>query len=457
MSAAAAAPDPGVRCGRRLPGSSRRVRLRRSLSVRCAEARQCPDALIGVALHATATAASGAEHGGTHGARQAHGDVAAPRHADIPERVPGTARGRLRVLPFLTARRAPTVAAPVRALNRLPLIVAAALLTPAAALAVAELVVTDADRLAVYREFRTAFDAHRYSDALPLATKLVELTEEQYGASNRALVNPLCNLCTTQYRLGDYKHAEDSYVRSVKIAADTGGNGDRLLLRPLHGLGATYYVTRQFEDASVTLQRALDLSRNLDGLLNPGQLTILDPLIGSLVSLERHSEADREFQYAVRLAETAWGSTDPRVDHQVRGKTLMELGDWYLCADQTDKSLARYREAWKELEQAGSTAPLDEPRQLAYRAPASSVTRSPLAERTNAEEHSVEATFTVTRDGHVTNVTTNSSDASTGQQRLVLVAVKRARYAPRLLNGEPAETQGVTLMEKLLTKKPRQS
>src|SRR5437667_327225 len=426
---------------------------------------------MGIALHATATAASGAEHGGTHGLRPgcgkakstvagAHGDVAAPRHADIPERVPGTARGRLRVLPFLTARRAPTVAAPVRVLKRLPLMVVAALLAPA-------------------------------------------------GAPS---------------------------------------------------------VTRQFEDASVTLQRALDLSRNLDGLLNPGQLTILDPLIGSLVSLERHSEADREFQYAVRVAESAWGSTDPRVvrpvdryahwlehmgrypsaraqyaraltvgegagtraarlviepllgiartyrleatngneeegaqyvdpfaqsgfgmtsdrgprglnpdgekalllalqtidrmrpvDHQVRGKTLMELGDWYLCADQTDKSLARYREAWKELEQAGSTAPLDEPRQLAYRAPASSVTRSPLAERTNAEEHSVEATFTVTRDGHATNVTTNSSDASTGQQRLVPVAVKRARYAPRLLNGEPAETHGVTLIEKLLTKKPRQS
>src|SRR2546429_455695 len=572
MSAAAAAADPGDRCCRRLPDSSGRVRLRCSLSVRCAEARQCPDAFMGIAWPATATAASGAEHGGTHGLRPgcgkakstvagAHGDVAAPRHTDIPERVPGTARGRLRVLPFLTARRAPAVAAPVRALKRLPLMVVAALLAPAGALAA-----TDADRLAVYRDFRTAFDAHHYPDALPLATKLVELTEEQFGASDRALVNPLCNLGTTQYRLGDYKHAEDSYVRSVKIAADTGGNGDRLLLRPLHGLGATYYVTRQFEDASVTLQRALDLSRNLDGLLNPGQLSILDPLIGSLVSLERHSEADREFQYAVRVAESAWGSTDPRVvrpvdryahwlehmgrypsaraqyaraltvgegagtraarlviepllgiartyrleatngneeegaqyvdpfaqsgfgmmsdrgprglnpdgekalllalqtidrmrpvDHQVRGKTLMELGDWYLCADQTDKSLARYREAWKELEQAGSTAPLDEPRQLAYRAPASSITRSPLAERTNAEEHSVEATFTVTRDGHATNVTTNSSDASTGQQRLVLVAVKRARYAPRLLNGEPAETHGVTLIEKLLTKKPRQS
>src|SRR5207302_10656237 len=173
MSAAAAAPDPGVRCGRRLSGSSRRARLRRSLSVRCAEARQCPDALMGIALHATATAASGAEHGGTHGLRPgcgkakstvagAHGDVAAPRHADIPERVPGTARGRLRVLPFLTARRAPTVAAPVRVLKRLPLMVVAALLAPAGALAV-----PPAPPPAPPRDFRTALHPPPYPHPPP--------------------------------------------------------------------------------------------------------------------------------------------------------------------------------------------------------------------------------------------------------------------------------------------------
>src|SRR5438552_1414393 len=154
---------------------------------------------MGIALHATATVASGAEHGGTHGLRPgcgkakstvagAHGDVAAPRHADIPERVPGTARGRLRVLPFLTARRAPTVAAPERDLQRLPLMVVAALLAPAGALAV-----TDADRLAVYRDFRTALDAHHYPHPLPLATKPVELTEEEVGASDRAPGNPPCH------------------------------------------------------------------------------------------------------------------------------------------------------------------------------------------------------------------------------------------------------------------------
>jgi tetratricopeptide (TPR) repeat protein len=440
--------------------------------------------------------------------------------------------------------------------------VAAALLAPAAVFAV-----SDADRVAVYQEFRTAFDAHHYPDALPLAQKLVSLTEQQYGASDRALVNPLANLGTTQYRMGDYKDAEDTYLRSLKIAADTGAGSaaDRLLLRPLQGLGATYYATRQYEDAGVTLQRALDLSRNLDGLLNPGQMVILNPLIGTLVELERHAEADREFQYAVRVGENAWGSSDARLirpldryarwlehmgrypsaraeyareltvaevagtraarlvippllgiartyriegligteeepreyvdpfattsggglvtehnprglnpdgeravllalqtidkiqppDHALRGTALTELGDWYLCADQTDKGLTRYREAWKEFQQAGSTASLDVPRQLVYRIPSSSAARSPLAERDNTEEHQVEATFTVTREGHTTNIVTHSGDASTAQQKVVLSAVKHARYAPRLVSGEPVETAGVTLQEKLVAKKPR--
>ncbi|TLZ27357.1 MAG: tetratricopeptide repeat protein [Gammaproteobacteria bacterium] len=409
--------------------------------------------------------------------------------------------------------------------------VLAAVLAPAVALAV-----TDAERVAVYRDFRAAFDARRYPDALPLAEKLVALTQEQYGANDRELVNPLANLGTTQYRMGDYKGAEEAYLRSVKIAADTGGNGDRLLLRPLQGLGATYYATRQYEDASVTLQRALDLSRNLDGLLNPGQMPILYPLIGSLVSLERHGEADREFQYAVRVAQSAWGSTDRRVirpvdryahwlEHMGRypsaraayareltiaegtgsraarlvidpllgiarsyrleatngsdeetaqyvdpfaqsslsglpehaGRGLNPDGEKaLLLALQTNRSLARYREAWKEFQQAGSTAPLDAPRQLAYRTPASSAARSPLAERDSTDEHSVQATFTVKHDGHTANVTTSSSDATAAQQKTVLAAVRRARYAPRLLNGEPVDTEGVTLVEKLLTKRPRQ-
>ena len=77
--------------------------------------------------------------------------------------------------------------------------------------------VTDAERTEVYRQFRGLFDAHKYQEALPLAQQLVTLTEQQYSATDRALVNPLCNLATTAYRLKDYPTAELNYMRSVGI------------------------------------------------------------------------------------------------------------------------------------------------------------------------------------------------------------------------------------------------
>jgi tetratricopeptide (TPR) repeat protein len=424
--------------------------------------------------------------------------------------------------------------------------------------------VTDADRLKAYREFRTAFDARQYKEALPLAERVVALTEEQYGSKDRALINPLSNLATTQFRLGDYKSAETAYLRSVKIVEDSGGNADRLLLRPLHGLGATYYVTGQYEDASLALKRALDLSRNLDGLFNTGQVAILDPLIESLVSLERHDEAEREYQYAVRIEETAFGPADVHVlhpldhyarwlehlgryanaralharslaiaeqvggrnspltvdplvgiarsyrlefvnggedsagpvgdpfapgndfapsamngqrlnpdgeralqlalqaidktlpvDHTRRGLTLIELGDWYMSGGVPVKGMQSYHDAWKELSQGGSTAPLAAPRQLAYRPPSSAISRSRLTERDNIEEHFVEATFTVTREGRVTDISASSTDATESQQKIVLAAVKRARYAPAFENGEPVDAHAVKLRERIVVKKSR--
>jgi TonB family protein len=426
--------------------------------------------------------------------------------------------------------------------------------------------VTDADRVQVYSEFRAAFDGHRYQDALPLAEKLVAMTEEQYGGTDRALVNPLSNLGTTHYRLGDYPAAEDVFLRSVKIAEDSGGGADRVLLRPLHGLGATYFARGQYEDASLVLKRAVDLSRNLDGLFNRDQLGMLDRLIDSLTILERHDEAERAYEYSIRIAESVYGKADLRllrpldryahwqektgryvtarilyaralqvaegsagaesvqtveplegiartyrlefgnggdssvspnadvdaykpdgdpqysvadsqrlnpegeraillalrvidktqpVDHMQRAGALAELGDWYLSGGLLSRAFESYRDAWTQYSAAGSPSSLAAPRQLAYRPPSVSVARSTGTDREDSEEHLVDASFTVTRDGKVTNVTLFSSDAPEAQQKAVLSAVRKARYAPRIENGEPVDTAGVRLRERVLSKKAR--
>lgn len=441
-----------------------------------------------------------------------------------------------------------------------PLVVVAVLAMSAPAIAMAD---ADADRAEVYRQFRTAFDAHRFQEALPLAEELVKMTEERYGPNDRALVNPLTNLGTTQYRLADYASAEQTYLRGIKIVEDGGAGADRLLLQPLHGLGATYFARKEYDGASAILKRALDLSRNLDGLFNPEQMPILEPLIGSLVELERHDEADREFQYSVRVAENAYGKedahlmrpldryarwtermgryatsralyarvltiaeqvggsnsmltvepltgiartyrlefvngpeegtepvTDPLetatdffpttappqrlnpegeralalavrtieknepLDHLRRGDTLVELGDWYLTIGSGPKAIDAYRLAWKDFSMAGSTAALAAPRQLIYHPPGSSITRSRLS-ADNIEEHFVETRFTVTGEGKVTDVSVASSDAPESQQKKVVAAVRRARYAPRFEAGEPVDTTEVTLRERIVLKRAK--
>lgn len=445
------------------------------------------------------------------------------------------------------------------------LLILAVLATPAALAIPLASAMTDGERVQVYDEFRSAFDAKHYKDALLPAEKLVSMTEEQYGKTDRALVNPLSNLGTTQYRLRDYKTAEEAFLRAVKIVEDSGGGADRALLRPLHGLGATYFATGQYEDASLILKRALDLSRNLDGLFNLEQMSILDPLIDSFVALDRYDEAERAYDYSVRVAETAYGKADLHVirplrraahwneqmgryttarvlyaralqiaeqaagddsmrtveplegiartyrlefangdndgepqrnladpfaagsdldpgltnaqrlnpdgeraillalrainkqrpvDHRRRAEALVELGDWYLSAGSATQGIQAYREAWSDFEKAGSTAPLTAPRQLGYKSPLSAVNRL-KGDRDNMEEHFVEAAFTVTKEGRTAEIRASSSDATESQQKAVLSALRKARYAPRLEQGEPVDTQGVTFRERLLSKKPR--
>ena len=183
--------------------------------------------------------------------------------------------------------------------------------------------VTDAERVSANQQFREAFDAKRYADALPLADRVVSLSEEQYGKDNRALVNPLTNRGTVHYRLKDYPAAEKDYERSIEILEATSGNTDRQLLRPLQGLGAAHFAEQEWVDASVALKRAIDLSRNIDGLFNVEQLQILEPLIESYVKLDLQTEAEKEQQYALRVAETAYGRMDARML-----KPLDRYGRW---------------------------------------------------------------------------------------------------------------------------------
>ncbi|HKE43352.1 MAG TPA: tetratricopeptide repeat protein [Steroidobacteraceae bacterium] len=419
------------------------------------------------------------------------------------------------------------------------------------------------NRAGTYKAFRQQFDSRHFAEALVPARQLIEQTEQEFGPNGPQLVNPLINLGTTQLRVKDYSGAETSYKRAVKIVESNQGGFSHEIIQPLFGLGMTYAASGDYAASTDALKRAVDVSRKIDGLFNPAQLELLDPLIAGYSALNQYDDAQREQQYALRLAETTYGRDDPRIlpalertaswlesqgrfttarqiharaldiarkggetdmrmisplrgiartyrmeflygperpegspenagdiggvagpvstpasangvstasvlnpdgenaleaamkiydahpgeDNAGRGQTLIELGDWRITAGQWRQAMNTYRDAWKALSEPGApgTAALDSPYPVIYRAP--SITRPPHEAADKYTPHYAEIEFTVTPEGRVRDAKLGDHDSSDTAGNSVLSAIKRARYRPRFVNGEPVETVGVRYKE----------
>jgi tetratricopeptide (TPR) repeat protein len=169
------------------------------------------------------------------------------------------------------------------------------------------------ERIATYKEFRNAFDAADYAKALPLATQVVQQTRSQFGADSLELVNPRTNVATTWYRMGRYGEALDGY-REVLTQLDQQDDATNpLLIRPLHGIGATLHALNRDAEAIAPLKRAVDITRNREGMQSPTQLSLLKELVGCYMSTGHVLEAGTEQQYAFNVAEATYGRNDIRM------------------------------------------------------------------------------------------------------------------------------------------------
>jgi tetratricopeptide (TPR) repeat protein len=210
------------------------------------------------------------------------------------------------------------------------------------------LAVTDADRLAVYKEFRVQYDSKQYAAAKPLAEKLVQLTEEQYGPEELVLATPLTNLATVNYKLGDFPAAIESYQRSLRILQAKSTLADKQQIRPLHGLGVSFLGARDPESAVVALKRAADLSRNTDGLFNIGQVEFIDSLIDAYAASGRFAEAEKESMYALRVEEAAYGRNSPKLIDR-----LDKVARWFEYNHRYTTERAFYERALSILSKSG--------------------------------------------------------------------------------------------------------
>lgn len=417
----------------------------------------------------------------------------------------------------------------------------------------------------LHLRFKSAFEAQDWVTAEQRAAALVSLLENTPNSDPRALVNPLTNLATVQFRQGRLEEARGHYVRAITLIDGQMGGADPLLIRPLHGLGEVQLLAGEPSEAAVSLKRAVDLSRNLDGLFNPEQLDIVDGLIEAYAAIGRLDDAEREHRYGFRVAETAFGKNDLRLlepldrfarwyesvgrystarglharalqlaerqsadkpivgvaalrglsrtwmleaiygpeaesetavpevtersgpflsaagagrlnadgeralrqalklisdnkprDDRLFAETLMQLGDWYLIAGNTSRAHVNYIDAWKILSLLGNdaAAQIEQPRLLVYRAPATSITRQQSADPSAFLIKDIYFELTVGRDGKVTDANIAASDLPEASERSAMMAVRKARYAPRVSNGDIVATERVPFKERLLVRPP---
>ena len=165
--------------------------------------------------------------------------------------------------------------------------------------------------MAAYEEFRRLYETANFEQALPYARQVVELSEKD-PERDHELPIAYNNLGATQYQLGDYKSAAESYKTSLELLEATQGISSRRLVVPLAGLGAVHAALDQHDVAAGLLDRALAVSRRADGLFNLQQLPLIEQVADSRYAIEDYAAVERERMYAVKIAEQNYGYADER-------------------------------------------------------------------------------------------------------------------------------------------------
>ena len=275
----------------------------------------------------------------------------------------------------------------------------------------------------------------RLQDAEKESQYAFRVAESAYGRDDLRMLEPLDRHARWFEYVGRYTTARGLHARALQLCESRAGRNSVLAVDALRGLARTYYLEfiygpEDAEAASSDIFTPTISPAGPEGRLNP------------------------DGERALRIALDSLARTNP-LDRRARAATLVELGDWYLIGGNTARAVDAYKEGWTEATAAGGDAPnlLSSPRRLAYRPPSIAVSRASPSKPEEFEERYVEARFTVGKDGRVTDVSTASTDAPQNAERAVLLAVRKARYAPRLENGETVDTPGVTLRERVLVRR----
>ena len=197
-------------------------------------------------------------------------------------------------------------------------------------------------RVELQKSFVTLYDEERYQPGVLIATEILSLTEELFGIDSTKLIPPLNNLASAYFMIGEYEKATETFFRCVELIENTQNILTPELIQPLNGIGLSLNQTEQYTQAVEVFKRALHINYVNDGFYNLDQINIHDSLTESFIGLEDFDGANHHQEFQVRIYKNHYGTENKEVD-----TSLQKLADWYKRSGQIFSERLIYEEIYK--------------------------------------------------------------------------------------------------------------
>src|SRR5690606_36366734 len=114
----------------------------------------------------------------------------------------------------------------------------------------------------------------------------------EFGSRSLETAEAYEEVARVQSKAEEHVLAEENFLHAVALIRSADGTFSALAIEPLLGLGDNYQEWGQYLNAITAYNEARTINRRVYGLLNEGQIPILDRMTDLFQSLVQYQEAD---------------------------------------------------------------------------------------------------------------------------------------------------------------------
>ncbi len=173
------------------------------------------------------------------------------------------------------------------------------------------------------QNFLSLYDQERYQQSILTASEILNITQEIYGPKSQNLVNPLNNLASSYFMIGDFDQAIKLFLECIALI-ESKNNISSQLVSPLVALGLALNKSEQYNEAVEIFKRALHVNWVNNGFYNLEQIDIHDSLTESFIGLKNLEEANHHQSFQLGIYNNHFGKNSIKID-----ESLVKLAKWY--------------------------------------------------------------------------------------------------------------------------------